>query len=587
MKFISLIPIVIATLLLVSACGKEPNSQNKIKVVEEIPATTTISGGEIVTMEKDQPSAEAVVVSDDKIVFAGSLKEAQKLYPGSTPFDLDGKTLMPGFIEQHMHPLLGALTLQMVVIAPEPWELPDKTWPEASDAADYISKLKAAEEAMQNPSEILWTWGFNNFFHGELSRQKLDDISSTRPIVVWHRSCHEFYFNTAAIKLLGLNQADIDASGAAVVAQSNLGKGHFYEAGAMVYLLPRIFPKMATPERMKAGLIQMRTMLHQKGITAYMEPGAFIAPDTDKLYLDILGSDEAPFYSFFIPETKTPLLMHGPEGILDSMEQIKSIFPNTGKVRFLDKQIKILADGAIISQLMKMKDGYLDGHEGEWIQSPEEMETISKIFWEAGYQIHVHVNGDEGLDEVLDMFERRMKSFPREDHRGVLIHFANSRPDQIKRIKELDLIVSVNPYYVTGFSEKFAEVGLGKERAYSMVRLAPLEAQGTSISLHSDLPMAPADPLYLAWSAVTRQTRSLNTIRPELALSVDAAIRAITIDAAYSWGMEDAIGSIKAGKIANFTLINQNPYKVEPHTIKDIAVEGTFFEGKYFPVESQ
>lgn len=542
-----------------------------------------ISGGKIITMEEGQPSAESVVIDGDTIQFVGSLADAKKQYPQASDFDLAGKVLMPGFIEQHMHPFLGALTLQMVVIAPEVWELPNKVWPAAEDADDYIEKLIAAEKSMSNPDEMLWSWGFNNFFHGELSREKLDAISSTRPIAIWHRSCHEFYFNSVAVKKFGLNQTDIDALGKAVIEQSNLEKGHFFEAGAMVYLLPKIFPELANAERLEAGLKQMVEMLHSKGVTAYMEPGAFIPPGSEKMYMDILADENTPLYSFFVPETKTPFIKYGESGILAGLEEVKSIFPKEGKVRFLDKQIKILADGAIISQLMMMKDGYLDGHHGEWIQPPEEFEIISKIFWQEGYQIHVHVNGDEGLEEVLDMFERRMKEIPRKDHRSIIIHFANSTPEQIKRIKKLDLLVSANPYYVTGFAEKFGEVGLGKERAHNMVRLAPVEAQGTSITLHSDMPMAPADPLYLAWSAVTRSTNNDGVINPELALSVEAAIKAITIDAAYSWRMEDKIGSIKPGKIANFTLLDTSPYAVKAEKLKDIKVQGTFFEGRYFP----
>ncbi len=559
------------------------NDDINIKLDEQ--SLLLITGGEIITMEPNLPTAEAVISHHDKIVFVGSLEQAKQQYPTATLFDLQGDVMMPGFIEQHMHPFLGALTLQMAVIAPEPWELPDKTWPAAKDGDDYMLKLIAAEKNLTDPNEILWSWGFNHYFHGKLSRQKLDSISQTRPIAVWHRSCHEFYFNSAAIKSFGFNQADIDAEGPGVAAQSNLDTGHFYEAGALVYLLPRIFSEMAKPKRMQAGLLQMRKMLHKNGITAYMEPGAFVAPGTEKLYLDILGAEQTPFYSFFVPETQSPLLKYGAEGMLAGMDEVKSIFPSTGKVRFLDKQIKILADGAIISQLMKMKEGYLDGHQGEWIQPPAEFETISKVFWKAGYQIHVHVNGDQGLDEVLSMFERRMAEYPREDHRGVIVHFANSTPEQIKRIKALNLLVSANPYYVTGFSEKFAEIGLGKERAYSMVRAAPLEAQGTSISLHSDLPMAPADPLYLAWSAITRQSLSFSIIQPELALSVDAALRAITINAAYSWRMEDEIGSIRVGKIANFTVIEKNPYTIDSMKIKDIGVKATFFEGQYFPIQ--
>ncbi len=524
-------------LLSLTACSQSVKKPIKTPVdpkPQRTSSATLLFGGEIITMGGAALRAEAVVIDDKRIVYVGDLQQARERFSGATPIDLKGQVLMPGFIEQHMHPFLGALTLEMTVIAPEAWVLPTKTWPAAIDESDYLTRLIAAEKAIIDPQETLWSWGFNHYFHGSLSRTKLDQISSTRPIIVWHRSCHEFYFNSAAIAAFGLKQADIDALGKAVAAQANLEIGHFYEAGALVYLLPRIYAELAAPERLRAGLLQMKTMLHQNGITAYMEPGAFVAPGTESLYLELLGAADTPFYSFFIPETQSALRKYGADGMLAGMAEVKAIFPSEGKVRFLDKQIKILADGAIISQLMKMKDGYLDGHQGEWIQPPDEFAQIGEVFWPAGYQIHVHVNGDQGLEEVLNFFERCMAAYPRKDHRSVIVHFANSTPEQIKRIKELGLLVSANPYYITGFAEKFAEIGLGEARAHSMVRLAPLEAQGTSVSLHSDLPMAPADPLYLVWSAVTRQSNRQRAIRPDLALSVDAALRAITIEAAYS-----------------------------------------------------
>ncbi|SET30667.1 amidohydrolase [Thalassotalea agarivorans] len=541
-------------------------------------------GGTIYTMEEGSPTAEVVVYEGADILFVGDKAAAMQNYPNAEQIDLQGNTLMPGFIEQHMHPFLGALTLRMVVIAPETWEIPGKTWPAAVDGKDYMNKLVAAEAAMEDPNEIMWSWGYNNFFHGELNREMLDNISMTRPIAVWHRSCHEFYFNTAAIKHFNLNQDDINKLGKQVIEQSDLDKGHFYEGGALVYLLPIIFPELASPERMEAGLKQMVTMLQRKGVTAYMEPGAFIAPGSDKLYLDILGDKDTPMYSYFVPETKTPYVKFGKDGLLEAVEASKQIFPSSGKIRFLDKQIKILADGAIISQLMMMKEGYLDGHEGEWIQAPGDIEDITEVFWKEGYQIHVHVNGDLGLEKVLDIFSKRMDEYPRKDHRSIIVHFANSTEQQVAEIKQLGLLVSANPYYVTGFSERFGEVGLGEERAHAMVRLAQVEKAGISTTLHSDLPMAPSDPLYLAWSAATRMTNSGNVIRPELALSREAALKAITIEAAYSWRMEDQLGSLKAGKIANFTILEKDPYQVPLAQLKDIAVVSTVFEGKIYSV---
>lgn len=558
---------------------------------------TTYYGGDIVTMESAQPIAEAVVASDEgKILFVGDKRDALKQFPASRTMDLAGKTMMPGFIEQHLHPVLAALTLSMPVIAPEEWKLPSRTWPAVSDHASYIKALtlleanmnvgeKLSDETAADKQEILWSWGYNSYFHGDISRNTLDTISSSRPMAIWHRSGHEFYLNSAMISRLKITQVDIDKAGAAVAKQVNLEKGHFYEAGFMVYLLPKIYADLASTERMVSGLKQMVQLLHMRGVTAYNEPGAFIPPNAVELYKAILGADTTPMYSFFTPESKLAFYRSGKEGVAAEVEQTTKMFGNNTKVRFLDKQVKILMDGAIISQLMQMKDGYIDGHHGEWIQSPQEVDAITKIFWEKGYQIHVHVNGDLGVEELIKILKKRQSEFPREDHRFTLVHFANSTDEQIRELKKLGVIISVNPYYVTGFGDKFGELGLGEQRAHSMVRLATIEKEQIPVSLHSDLPIAPSDPLYLAWSATTRHTNDGNTLRKDLALSRDAALRGITIEAAYSWQMEDSLGSIKTGKIANFTILEQNPYKVDLDSLKDIQVYGTVFEGKLFPVK--
>ena len=554
---------------------------------------STYSGGDIITMEQAQPKAEAVVTSKDgKIVFVGDKADADKKFPNSDQFNLAGKTLMPGFIEQHLHPILAALTLSIPVIAPEEWKLPNKVWPAVLGNEHYIRALTNAEAAMKDSvqnenDEILWTWGYNSYFHGEISRDILDRISATRPIAVWHRSAHEFYLNSAMVDRLQITQQDIDKTGSSVARQIDLRRGHFYESGSMIYLLPKLFEYLATAERMVFGLKQMVELLHMRGITAYNEPGAYIPPDAVGLYTAILGADSTPMYSFFTPESKLPYYRAGKEGVAAEVEKSTQIFPENGKVRFFEKQVKILMDGAIISQLMQMKEGYIDGHQGEWIQNPQEVEAITKIFWEKGYQIHVHVNGDLGVEEIIKILKKRQQEFPREDHRFTLVHFANSTDDQIRELKKLGAIISVNPYYVTGFGEKFGEFGLGEERAHAMVRLATIEAENISVSLHSDLPMAPADPLFLAWSAATRRTNSGQILRADLALSRDAALRAITINAAYSWQMEESLGSIKVGKIANFTILQQNPYSIELELLKDIPVYGTVFEGTLFPVRQR
>ena len=573
-----------------SSCGwlKERQVSNPAQSSSPEGDTVLYYGGPIVTMEGAPGSVvEAVVTQGERIVFSGALPLARSTYADAVKFDLMGNTMMPGFIEQHLHPFLGALTLSVPVLAPEAWELPERRWPAIQSHNAYINALRQLDREMEDPDEPLFSWGYHHLFHGDLNRKLLDSVSSSRPIAIWQRSCHEFYMNSAMIDFLGIDQASIDAAGAEVSAQINLEQGRFYENGMLIYLLPKIMPHLGNPERFKAGLTQLVQLLHNNGITTFFEPGSYIYPPAIDTYQNILGAPATPLYSFLVPESKTPYHSVGPDLMYEKIRETTGIFPNTGKIQFLDKQIKLIADGAIIAQLMQMKDGYLDGHQGEWIQTPQELEEISKLFWDKGYQLHIHVNGDLGLEEVLAIIERRMAENPRRDHRTTIIHFATSSKTLIEKLAKLGCIISANPYYVTAFSDKYSAIGLGPERAQAMVRLAPAEALGVPISLHSDLPMAPSNPLYLAWTATTRHTLNGNTARSDLALSLHGALKAITIEAAYSYRMENDLGSIRPGKIANFTIIGKNPYKVGAEGLKNIPVRATVFEGKLFPVDQK
>lgn len=552
------------------------------------PSTTTIyTTKRVITMDPKNASATAIAVRGDRIVAVGSLDSVKKAlgdatYSVDTTFD--GHVIMPGFIEQHLHPILGALTLAIPVIAPEPWVLPSKTWPAATNHDEYIAALRNIEQGIKDPNETLFTWGYHNYFHGVVRRQDLDAISSTRPIVVWHRSCHEMILNTAALKKFGITKESVSGKGQAS-EQSDWDKGYFYENGLFLLVAPKIVPELASPERLTLGMKQMVAMLHNNGVTAYMEPGAVGTPALFSFYQKILGAPDVPLYSFFIADGKTGYEKGGDTGAIQASEDPIAGIPVTGKFRRLPGEIKLWSDGAVISLLMQMKGGYTDGHHGEWIMKPDDFAKAFKIYWDAGYQIHVHVNGDEGLDVVLDTIEKNLKEHPRADHRTVIVHFANSTDAQVPRLAKDGVVVSANPYYLTGFADQFGVNGLGKERADAMVRIGPVEKAGVSVSVHSDLPMGPAIPLYLAWCAVNRVTPSGRAARPDLGISVDEAMRAITINAAYSWRMEKDLGSIEPNKIANFTVLDEDPYAVAPMHLKDIKLWGTVFEGDKFPIQ--
>ncbi|MEY4485245.1 MAG: hypothetical protein RL693_2697, partial [Verrucomicrobiota bacterium] len=224
---------------------------------------TIFTAKQVLTMERSNPEATVVAIAGKRIVAVGSLVEV-KAALGDTKFTLDetfaGKVILPGFIDQHLHPILGALTLSTEVIAPEDWEMPTRTFKAAATADEYVAKLKAAEAALKDKSEWLFSWGYHKLWHGKLDRTMLDAISATRPIVVWQRSCHEFYLNTAAIKALTLSEDAMMGKGDAS-KMMNWAEGHWWETGMNLIMGP-LLKVFATPQRFDFGLRQMVAYEH-------------------------------------------------------------------------------------------------------------------------------------------------------------------------------------------------------------------------------------------------------------------------------------------------------------------------------------
>ena len=554
---------------------------------KEAPAKATAAvkvytAKKIITMERDQPVAEAVAVENGRIVAVGSLA-AVKAALGSRPVVIDetfrGNIVMPGLIEQHLHPILAALSIKSEIIANDAWVLPDRMVEAATTPEAYRKRLTDAVRTTGDERDFLFSWGYHPYWHGELSRAALDAMSATRPVAVWHRSCHEFFLNTPALAALGITEAATKGQGLAS-EQADWTRGHFFEKGLNIILAP-LMRRFASPERMIAGLKLLATYLHRSGVTALNEPGAQIGPEQLQLYKAVLGAADTPFTTTLIVDGRTMYERHQ-DGALDATEKTIASAAE-GKVRYLPKQIKFFADGAIVSQKMQMKDGYTDGHRGEWMTEPEHFKAAWTMFWNAGYQPHTHVNGDLGLDMVLDTMEQGLQARPRDDHRSVIVHFANSTEEQVERITRLGAVVSANPYYVPAFADAYGAWGLGPERADHMTRLGSCVRAGIKVSLHSDMPIGPARPLFNAWCAINRVTVSGRVAGPEQRISVEQALRAITIDAAQSWRLDHEMGSIAPGKVANLAVLEDDPLTIDPMRLKDIKIWGTMFEGRIVP----
>lgn len=539
---------------------------------------------QIVTLDPARPSVQAVAVAGDRILATGSLAEV-KATAGRRPYRVDDtfakQVVVPGFIAQHDHPLLAGLTMTSEIIAIEDWVLPQGTAKAARTRQDYFRRLAEANARLKDPNALLLTWGYHQYFHGPLKKADLDAISTTRPIIVWHRSAHEVVLNSVAEKNYGLTRQWFDSLPESAKKQADFPNAHYWEQG-MFGVLPRIGPAMASPERIRAGLEFVKEYYHANGVTLGAEPGGLASKPMQEAQNAVLSDSSSPFRFYFIADGKSITGAFPDDKV--AAETSKLLSWGRGMTAFLPMQVKLFADGAIFSQAMQVSQGYSDGHKGEWMMDPEFFARTFRVYWDLGYQLHVHVNGDAGLDMVLDQLESNLRRNPRADHRTVIIHFAISRPEQVAPIQRLGAIVSGNPYYPVALADNYRSNGLDPERADAMVRMGDVERAGISYSYHSDMPMAPGQPLFLMWAGVNRITNDGNVRAPEQRVSRLGALRAVTLDAAYSMRLEKEVGSIVPGKLANFTILAENPLTIDPVRIKDIPVWGTVQEGRILPV---
>ncbi|MGI9393878.1 MAG: amidohydrolase, partial [Boseongicola sp.] len=547
-------------------------------VVAQEGPVTVYTAKKIITMEPSIPEAKAVAVADGRIVSVGTLESMQswiKTKNAKIDRRFANKVLMPGFIDPHVHPSLPAVLTQFAYLAPDDWSLPTGEFPGAKSPEDYISKLKKLVAAYfadpkHDPTVPFVAWGYHQLWHGEIFRPKLDELFPDKAVIIWHRSFHELILNSSAIKLLGIAEAEVKGH-----HEIDFAKGHFWELGGEI-VVAKMSRFVFAPDRYGQGMRNFVRMLHEAGVTTALDMGIGVlgAPvDEINLVRSAMEETKAPSRIILTPQiTYFEKIKATPE---QALKTVKEWTAGSTKNVLFDNHFKVFMDGAAFSGLGQMDfPGYMDGHKGVWMLPLDTTRKYAEVFWNAGFQLHAHTNGDKSAAALIDMIASLHEKKPRFGHRTILEHFMYAKEDQLQRMKELGISVSANPYYQYLLSDIYADKWLGADRARNMVPLGSAVRAGMRFALHSDNPMGPLSPLTLAATAVNRTTINGNQNLKTQRISVDQALRAITIDAAWVLRWEDRIGSIRAGKIADFAVLDQDPYEVEPAKIKDIVVWG-------------
>ena len=535
---------------------------------------------EIVTLDDRYQNVDAVFIKGSRIQAVGTKDELLKEFPGvMVDIANENNVIVPGFIEHHIHPLLAGITMNSNIVAIDDWNVPHKKSAGVRDREGYLKRLITIENNMNDLQEPLVSWGFHHFFHGKLTRQDLDLVSKDRPILIIHRSFHEFIMNSKALSLFKITEEDLNGLTDEEKKHASFDEGHFSERG-LIAVMPKVMQYIAAPQRIIKGLQITEKYVQQNGITLIANPGSMYDQKIQQAKNYVFGDEDTPFKSLYIPSALYMLEHTDISNLLEETE--KHLSWGQGKVEFLPNHIKLFTDGAMYSQNMVLRDGYLDGHQGAWLMENDIFKDVFRLFWDAGYQIHVHQNGDAGLDRLLDVLNENMQRNPRKDHRTTVVHFGYSAFDQVERMKKLGVIVSANPYYVSVLSDLYSRKGVGYERSQQMVRLGDVHRAEIVLSLHSDMPMAPASPLVLMHSAVNRINYADEVAGPSQRISPLTALKGVTLNSAYTLGIEDDYGSIIPGKFANFTILSDNPLAIDPLKIDKINVEGTIVEGRLF-----
>ena len=550
-----------------------------LSLTHGIQAETVVYTAKLIrTMEPALPEATAVAVEDGKVLAVGSLDSLSPLIASRgarIDRQFEDKVMTPGFIDPHVHPTLPAVLTQFPFLAPDDWYLPTGDFPGATTPEGYRSALQNLVAQHDDASVPFVTFGYHPLWHGEVWRDDLNNWFGDTPVMIWHRSFHELIGNDAAWELLGVTKEDADA----IPHGASWERGHFYELG-----LRAVFPRMGflfEPARYMKGMQNFLSMMHESGVTTAADMGTGIfgnpvgeiqaikaAVASDPVGVRVLLT---PIITDFITRQKSA------EQALAEVRDWQTM--NDDQVT-VGNHFKLMIDGAIFSGLSQMgSPGYLDGHTGVWMVDVPILETFAKTFWDAGFQIHAHSNGDAATARFIDLLDYLLRESPRADHRMTLEHFAYSTEDQNRKLAALGAAVSANPYYHYILSEMYSGDWLGPDRGPQMVRLGSLESKGVPVGLHSDSPMAPLSPLTLMWTAVARENISGEKTGQGEVMSRYGALKAITIDAAWILGLEDSIGSIRAGKAADFTVLAADPLTVPLEQLRSIEVIDTVYAG--------
>ncbi|MBW1882674.1 MAG: amidohydrolase [Deltaproteobacteria bacterium] len=531
------------------------------------PASQAFINATVLTMNASDDVAEAIFVQHDRIVAVGSRSEIDALIESDTEIhDLGGRTLIPGFIDAHGHfPGSGLIT-----------QGPDLSSPPVGDVESIEQIVDKLRAHAANTAKGEWILGlsYDDTLVAEKrhpTRHDLDRASTDHPIVATHVSGHLAVANSRALELAkidrdtpdpagGVIQRDADGEPTGVLEETAAQK--ITQAG-MDFSAGEFFEMIAYAA---AEYAAMGVTTAQSGLTPlFMVDALYYASKLGRIpfRLEVWGDKELGLATV--------------RGEFDPDEYRTDDFAIGA--------VKIIGDGSIQGYTGYLTQPYHVPFKGDAnyrgypAMSREELADLVTTLHKADLRIAIHGNGDAAIDDIIFAVERAQQEHKRDDPRVIVIHAQMTRPDQLDRMRELGITPSFYVAHTYYWGDRHRDIFMGPVRASRISPTSTATKKGVRFSIHLDTPVVPMNPMLLVWSAVNRVSTSGAIIGPAERISPNAALRAVTIDAAWQIFQENDRGSIEAGKLADLVVLAENPLE-HPTRIREIAVERTVVGGR-------
>lgn len=512
--------------------------------------------GNIITINEKNSRAQAVAIANDRIVAVGTDSEIKSLSgPFTKSIDLQGYTVVPGFIDAHCH-VASSGRRHLVDVDCE---------------FDSIEKIKTAiKERASKTAPGEWVFGFKyddtKAKEGRyINRKDLDEAAPNHPVIINHRGGHTDFVNSMAFTKVGIKEDVTDPPGGKFDRENGKLTGRILENASDAFQNLRPTP---TKEDFVKGVTLMSSMLAKSGITSVHDAGAST--------YDLKAFQE----SYERGELKTRVYALIRQGWLDKMIEA-GVKTGLGNEWVKVGPMKTAIDGSISERTARLSKPYI-GSESDFgllTSTPEELYEVCYKAHTNGWQIGVHANGDVGIDITLSVFERLQKEVPRKDPRFRLEHCTLINDSLVSRIKALGAIPNPFSTYVYWHGEKMKYYG--EERLKNMFALRSFLDAGIKVTQTSDYPPGPYDPMMALQSSVTRTDYSGKSWGVNQKISVEEALKIGTLHGAYASYEENKKGSIEEGKYADLVVLSKDPTKVDPASIMQIKVEKTMTGGQW------